>query len=103
LNDGIVQYFGTGVFALCGMVMGFFGDIDHALGGVMTSIGIGMQWQFLIMLVVTAMLAVPALRYVGGLLGWVMMLLLVLLLVDSAVPEITAQDAPGSGMVADLL
>ena len=101
--NSAVQYFVTGVLALCGMVMRFLGNIDDALGTVMTSVGVDPHWQFLIMLVVTVMLVVLALRLVGGLFGWVLLLLLVLLMLHRVVPGIAAPGMPVAGQLANLL
>lgn len=84
--NNAVQYFVTGILALCELVMRFLGNIDDVLGGLMTSAGINPYWQLMIMLVVTVILVVLALRLVGGVLGWVVLLLLVLLLLHRVVP-----------------
>jgi hypothetical protein len=102
LNNA-VQYFVSGVLALCDMVMRFLGNIDAALGAVMTSVGIHAHWQFLIMLVVTVILVVLALRLVGGLLGWMVLLLLVLLLLHRVVPGIASPGTIVPGQLANLL
>jgi hypothetical protein len=102
LNNA-VQYFVTCVLALCDMVMRFLGNIDAALDVVMTSAGIDAHWQFLIMLVVTVILVVLALRLVGGLLGWVVLILLVLLLLHRVVPGIASPGTVVPGQLANIL
>lgn len=101
MNDA-VQYFVTSVLALCDMVMRFLGTIDAALGEVMTSVGIDAHWQFLIMLVVTVILVVLALRLVGGLLGWMVLILLVMLLLHRVVPGIASPGTIVPGQLAHL-
>jgi hypothetical protein len=100
--NNTVQYFITGVLALCDMVMRFLGIIDDALGGIMASAGIDPHLQLLIMLIVTVMLVMLALRLVGGLLGWVVLLLLVMLLLHRIVPGMASPGMIVPGQLANM-
>ena len=84
--NNAIEAFVTGVLALCGLVMLGVGTVDDTLGMAMTSVGIDPNWQLSILLVLTAALVVFVMRVLGGLLGWVVLLLLVLLLLHRIVP-----------------
>jgi hypothetical protein len=78
--------FFNGIVALCGMAMHAVGAVDDSLGVLMTGAGITPQYQVMIMLVATAALVVFVLRALGGLLGWLVFLLLILLLIHRLMP-----------------
>ncbi len=76
------------IFTLYAMVMRVVGVVDGALAAVMTGAGIGPQHQVMLMLVVTAALVLFVLRALGGLLGWLVFLLLILLLMHRIMPTV---------------
>lgn len=91
--DKLVGAFIFGIFYLCMVTMRVVGIADNALGKGMTLIGVqNPSWQIYILLVVCAALVVLALRVLGGLLGWCVLLLLVLLLLHRLVPILASPD-----------
>ena len=87
----ILHYAGliaAGVFVIFAFVMAFIGRIDAGLAHFMTSYHISPHWQLYILLIATVMLVVLALRLLGGLLGWAVLILLVLLLLHRVVPDV---------------
>ncbi len=70
-------------------VMHVVGLFDDSLSTAMTAFGLSNPvWQVYVLLVVCAALVVFALRAVGGLLGWCVLLLLVLLMLHRLVPNL---------------
>jgi len=78
------------ILELFGAMMAFIGLIDVRLSEVMTRQGIGDQMQTVIILVVTVFLVLAALRFVGGLFGWLVLVLLSLLLLHHLIPAMVA-------------
>ena len=76
------------MFVIFALVMGFIGRIDASLTILMTNYGISPQWQLYILLTATVVLVVLALRLLGGLIGWAVLILLVLLLLHWVVPSL---------------
>ncbi|MDD2706209.1 MAG: hypothetical protein PHU07_12885 [Acidocella sp.] len=89
--DKLVGAFVFGILYLCMVTMRVIGIADNALGKGMTLLGVrDPSWQIYILLVVCTALVVLALRVLGGLLGWCLLLLLVLLLLHRIVPELAS-------------
>jgi len=74
------------ILGLFDAIMAFIGLIDFHLSDAMTREGIGDQLQSVILLVVTVFLVLLALRLVGGLFGWLVLILLSLLLLHHLIP-----------------
>jgi hypothetical protein len=91
LNSAI-ELFITGIFALCAMAMQVIASADDVLGEVMDNAGIDPQHQVFILLIVTVMLVILALRVMGGLLGWLVLAVLILLLMHRIVPGMVTPD-----------
>jgi hypothetical protein len=75
------------ILTIFGIIMSFIGVIDSSLTSAMTHAGIDYHLQLVVILVITVVLVVGALRLVGGLLGWLLLILLALLLLHHAIPE----------------
>ncbi len=87
----ILHYAGlvaAGIFVVFAFVLAFIGRVDAGLAHFMSSYHISPQWQLYILLVATVVLVVLALRLLGGLLGWAVLILLVLLLLHRVVPDV---------------
>jgi len=82
----MVQEFAAGVIALCYFVLHCVGFVDNGLIHLGDDAGLSPQRQLYVLLVLIAVLVVLALRTVGGLLGWFVLLFLVLLLLHRIVP-----------------
>jgi|GEM_PF-6009684 hypothetical protein len=87
--NNALEYFLTGIFYLFAVVMYYAGFVDDAASSFMASWGIYPPYQLYVFLVITAALVVLALRWLGGLPGWVVLLLLVILLLHRIVPEVS--------------
>jgi hypothetical protein len=86
--------FALGVLAACQFVMRGIGAIDNFFTNIMFSLGIlDPHIQAYILLALAAVLVVLALRVLGGLLGWVLLIFIVLLLVHRLVPGFSAPDS----------
>jgi hypothetical protein len=75
------------ILTLFSAVMSFIGLIDSVLTDWMTREGLDPHLQLVIILVVTVLLVVGALRLVGGLFGWLLLILLSLLLLHHVIPS----------------
>lgn len=90
----------TLILTIIAFVMSAIGLVDGALSHAMTSAGIPHDRQFVILVVFTLLLAVAAVRLLGGLLGWLCIILLVLMLLHHAVPVL---QSPGTAVPSQLL
>ncbi len=68
------------------MVLGGIGFIDYQLHRLMSFIGIGADNQLIVLALTAFVLFVLAVRYLGGILAWLVLILLVLLLAQDLVP-----------------
>jgi F0F1-type ATP synthase membrane subunit a len=86
-----VHAFILGLLYICMEIMHVVGIVDDAAGRFLALVGIqDPQWQLYILLVLAAALVTLALRVLGGLLGWVCLLVLVLLLLHRLVPGLAS-------------
>jgi uncharacterized membrane protein YidH (DUF202 family) len=74
------------ILAIFGFLMAFIGVVDNGLTGWMTDMGLDYHLQLVIILVITVLLVIGCLRLVGGLLAWLVLILLALLLLHHAMP-----------------
>ncbi|MDD2795169.1 hypothetical protein [Acidocella sp.] len=84
------------IVALARVVLNVAGTFNNAASGFLTYFGIAPTYQLYLFLVLMVMLTVAALRTLGGMLGWLVMLLMVVLLIQRVVPGISASTAGGS-------
>ncbi len=83
-----LEYFLTGIFYLFTSVMYYAGFVDGAASNFMASWGIYPPYQLYIFIVLTVALGALALRWLGGLPGWLLVLVLLVLLLREVVPEV---------------
>jgi hypothetical protein len=95
----IANDFAAGILYLCQVVMAYVGVADKAICHVMTLAGLSAQVQTYVLIVATALIVALAMRAVGGVFGWVVLLLMVLLLLHHVIPNI----ATPSGTLAPSL
>ena len=87
----LITSFTIGILTIVGFVMHYVGFADNGFTRLMIKAGIVYpRDQLYIYLAVMVILAFVALRVLGGMLGWVILILLVLLLLHRVVPGISA-------------
>lgn len=78
-----------GIVLTCEVIMRWVGAVDDLFSSGMRAIGVvDLHIQLYILLVIVAFYVVLALRAVGGMVGWLMLFLAVLLLLHRAVPGV---------------
>jgi hypothetical protein len=80
--------FSSDALAIAEFIMRWIGYLDAAISHVMILAGLGPERQTELLLVLTVVLVVLALRVLGGLLGWLTLIVLLLLLLHHIVPGI---------------
>lgn len=86
----------TEIVALAGVVLNVAGMVNDAASSFLTDFGIVPPYQLYLFLVLMVTLSVAALRTLGGILGWLVVVLMLVLLVQRVVPGIGASTAGGS-------
>ena len=80
------------VLAFCIFVMSGIAGLDDGFGKVLTYMGMGQDLQIFVLLLTGLVLLVVAVRNLGGVVGWILLLLLALLIlhrleVNGLVPD----------------
>jgi len=89
----LITDFAIGILAAAEFVMHYVGFADHGLFRLMIMAGVlNPIYQLYIFLALLVILAFVALRVIGGLLGWFILILLVLLLLDRVVPGLNTPE-----------
>ncbi len=85
-----VDFFAIGIVAFCEFIMHYVGIVDDLFSRLLILTGItNSKYQLYVFLIFMLALVVFALRILGGLLGWVVLILLVLMLLHRVVPGIS--------------
>jgi len=87
----LATFFAIGIVAFGEFIMHYVGIVDDSFGHLLILVGItSPRYQLYVYLIFMLALVVFALRVLGGLLGWVVLILLVLMLLHRVVPGISA-------------
>lgn len=90
-----VEQFAVGVVTMCMIIMRGVGVIDNLFTDLMIRCGVfDPDWQLCILLGIMAFYVVLSLRAVGGMMGWAMLFLAVLLLLHRTIPSISPPNIP---------
>jgi len=93
----------TFIIQACVLIFAGLGTIDSALSNIMTAMGADPVVQMVIFCVLALVLAVLALRFIPGFLGWVMFTMLALMVVYWVVPSMHSFGTPVTAAISQAI
>lgn len=84
--DTAINFVLTLLLRLVGVVMAVIGIVEHALRQMLTQAGVQGQTQSAILVVAAILVIVAALRLLGGVFGFLITLLLILMIINVLMP-----------------
>ncbi|GLR65558.1 hypothetical protein GCM10010909_02360 [Acidocella aquatica] len=80
----------SSVFSFCEVLLNCAGWVNDAASSFLSRLGIPPSYQLYVFLVILVAVSVFALRWLGGFMGWLLVLLLLLLLLQRVLPDFTS-------------
>jgi hypothetical protein len=82
------------IFSFCEVILYCAGWVNDMATSVLSDFGIPTPYQIYIFLAIMVAVSVLALRWLGGFMGWVLVLVLVVLLLQRVLPDFTSYGTP---------